>query len=159
MTGFPDPPANEKVLDVLQIVALNAAISTGLLVVLKAAGAAWGVALLTSWIGGGLVTLCFAMCVYLVHERNVVGRKSIHRSRDLKSSDPNASHVPSDLRDPVAAWEIDRLMEIDQMLAQHAHRHSAAPYYTKADMVRLWDNEAREDTAPHDEKDRRRRAC
>lgn len=147
MTDFSETPQSEKIFDVIQIVALNCALSTGLIVVVRTAGASWGVTLLAGWFGGALLTLALVFCVYILKTGFSRNTSAARQARDENELGHAAPLVPMDIRDPVQAWEVDRLLEIDRMLSQkrlEPQNHMARR--SQQDMIRIWDEDAAEDS-------------
>ncbi|MEM9577987.1 MAG: hypothetical protein AAF999_13350 [Pseudomonadota bacterium] len=105
----PDSSSCERrYLTVLQVVAINAVATVGILVGVLALGASLMTALVSAWLLGAVATMCIAAMIFVCGERQAI------KSTQLTGG---AALVPKNIRDPLQLWEADRLMEIDHARA------------------------------------------
>lgn len=89
----------DPALNMLQVVCINIAATVSLLVVLKAIGASWLLALIGAWIGGSLLTMAAIFAIYrvaLISERN--------------SEKRFAAQI--NIEETIKAWDADRQLEM-----------------------------------------------
>ncbi len=119
--------SDAPVMNALQVIFLDIALTVGLLAALKVSGTGWLMAFVCAWVGGCLLTIA---AVFVIYKVALMSEQKVDAPADTRSA-----VMPAKVADAIQVWETDRLMELDltaqagSAQATHAghHRTGATP--------------------------------